>query len=724
MKRTTIKLFCCVIFISLIFCIHSIPACARNTISAGGNHTVGIKTDGTVVAVGAYKYGQCDVENWTDIIEVAAGAWHTVGLKSDGTVVAVGDNGCGQCDVSDWEDIVSVAAGGAFRKGHTVGLKLDGTVVAVGNNDDGQCNVSGWKDIIAIAAGQSHTIGLKRDGTVIATGNNNDGQCDVSKWKNIIAISADDNSSIGLNSKGASFGNINYIRTRNNKTINAIAAGSDYALRLISDGTVDDLGWRGQWFSSKDSLLFTKWQNIVAVAAGGHTGFGLKADGTVVANGENNYGQCNVEDWRNIRIDLSTTIPDATSTNSHSATASDDSSIVDLSSGCFKKNLQELALPIDFRLAMNETNLGAEVAESNVKMRGRSNYIIAIGKRDDSGISKKRVATICGIDKDGERTDGTDNIDIVKLDTVIYSKDTAQILSVITAVMSVCEKSLLTDQILDAAIELCKDAIANGYSQTYIQNGLCYEMSIDFLDQINLEVYASDVLDDKNATNQAGNSKTFSEEMNNRSVYADDDSSNPFNGWTDDQIVFMLGQLKAEINRRGLTCPKDSFASTPNDNYDDYDFSGWSDDDLLLSLEQVKEIITEKGLLGLEKVIPTPKPTNNTSTSKSSPGNNSATSSKNSGSSSKGSTSFYGKDRSRDAWVCAIKYVEDNLKAPSTAKFCKYTDATVMRVGEDEYIVHGYVDAQNSFGATVRQNWTVDLVLTEKGFRDPYLEWG
>ena len=69
--------------------------------------------------------------------------YHTVGLKSDGTVVAVGDNKYGQCDVSEWTDIVAIAAGWS----HTVGLKSDGTVVAVGDNDDGQYDVSGWKDI-------------------------------------------------------------------------------------------------------------------------------------------------------------------------------------------------------------------------------------------------------------------------------------------------------------------------------------------------------------------------------------------------------------------------------------------------------------------------------------------------------------------------------------------------------------------------------------------------
>ncbi|MBI4824434.1 MAG: hypothetical protein HY805_09455 [Nitrospirae bacterium] len=59
------------------------------TIAAGHNHTVGLKEDGTVVAVGASYYGQLNVSGWTNIKAVAAGEALTVGLKKDGTVVAV-----------------------------------------------------------------------------------------------------------------------------------------------------------------------------------------------------------------------------------------------------------------------------------------------------------------------------------------------------------------------------------------------------------------------------------------------------------------------------------------------------------------------------------------------------------------------------------------------------------------------------------------------------------
>jgi hypothetical protein len=69
---------------------------------------VGLRTDGTVVAVGASGSGQCNVGNWTGIIQVAAGGGHTVGVKANGTVVAVGDNDSGQCNVSDWNLVLAV----------------------------------------------------------------------------------------------------------------------------------------------------------------------------------------------------------------------------------------------------------------------------------------------------------------------------------------------------------------------------------------------------------------------------------------------------------------------------------------------------------------------------------------------------------------------------------------------------------------------------------------
>ena len=133
------------------------------------------------MAVGDNEDGACNVGSWKNIVAVSAGVGHTVGLRSDGTVVAVGDNEDGACNVGSWENIVAVSTGDY----HTVGLKSDGTVIAVGYNNGGQCNVKNWKNIVAVSTGCHYTVGLKSDGTVVAVGDNECGQCDVFGWRNI-----------------------------------------------------------------------------------------------------------------------------------------------------------------------------------------------------------------------------------------------------------------------------------------------------------------------------------------------------------------------------------------------------------------------------------------------------------------------------------------------------------------------------------------------------------
>lgn len=71
------------------------------------------------------------VEQWAleDLVAVAAGYEHSLGLKSDSTIVAWGRNDYGQCTVPlPNVDFVAVSGGGY----HSLGLKSDGTIVAWG----------------------------------------------------------------------------------------------------------------------------------------------------------------------------------------------------------------------------------------------------------------------------------------------------------------------------------------------------------------------------------------------------------------------------------------------------------------------------------------------------------------------------------------------------------------------------------------------------------------
>jgi hypothetical protein len=261
-------------------------------VAAGQYHTVGLKSDGSVVALGLNTSEQCNVGSWQNIIQVAAGGYHTVGLKSDGTVVAVGENSYGQCSVGNWTDIIQVAVG--YR--HTVGLKSDGTVVAVGDNSYGQCSVGNWTDIIQVAAGYRYTVGLKSDGTAVAVGDNYFGQCDVSGWTNIVQVAAGGYHTVGLKSDGTAvavgWNDFGQCGVTGWADIMQMAAGYYHTVGLRSDGTVIAVG-----LSNCGQCNVNGWAGIVQVAAGYYHTLGLKSDGTVVAVGLNTDGQCDVAAW-------------------------------------------------------------------------------------------------------------------------------------------------------------------------------------------------------------------------------------------------------------------------------------------------------------------------------------------------------------------------------------------------------------------------------------------
>ena len=63
------------------------------------------------------------------------------------------------------------------------------------------------------------------------------------------------------------------------------------------------------------------------------------------------------------------------------------------------------------------------------------------------------------------------------------------------------------------------------------------------------------------------------------------------------------------------------------------------------------------------------------------------------------------------AITAAEMAVENRLKSPSTADFCSQSEMTISNVGSS-WTVSGYVDAENSFGATVREYWTVTMTLS------------
>ena len=65
------------------------------------------------------------------------------------------------------------------------------------------------------------------------------------------------------------------------------------------------------------------------------------------------------------------------------------------------------------------------------------------------------------------------------------------------------------------------------------------------------------------------------------------------------------------------------------------------------------------------------------------------------------------------AYAAAKNVIRRRLKSPSTADFPFFSVGHTKYIGDKTYLIRSYVDAQNSFGATVRINYSVKLKNTK-----------
>ena len=71
-----------------------------SAIDGGGNFSLALRRDGTVLAWGYNDYGQTTVPaGLNNVTAIATGYVHGLALKADGTVIAWGNNGHGEATV-------------------------------------------------------------------------------------------------------------------------------------------------------------------------------------------------------------------------------------------------------------------------------------------------------------------------------------------------------------------------------------------------------------------------------------------------------------------------------------------------------------------------------------------------------------------------------------------------------------------------------------------------
>jgi alpha-tubulin suppressor-like RCC1 family protein len=172
-------------------------------VASGENHTIGIKTNGTIWSWGYNQYGQLGLGNsgsptndkniptqigtnsdWfpqgvsgTNQSIIAAGAWHTIVRKSNNTLWAWGCNGDGELGLGDFDNRTTPSQVGSDSNWaeidagpwHTIARKTNGTLWSWGYNNVGQLGL-GNSGSPANDKNVPTQIGTNSDWSVISAG--------------------------------------------------------------------------------------------------------------------------------------------------------------------------------------------------------------------------------------------------------------------------------------------------------------------------------------------------------------------------------------------------------------------------------------------------------------------------------------------------------------------------------------------------------------------------
>jgi alpha-tubulin suppressor-like RCC1 family protein len=302
MKKLIIKL----IIISFTFNSYIYSQCF-DKVSCGFEHSLLIKTDGTLWAWGGNLHGE--IGNFTDSYccntylvnldtnweNVRAGYYFSLAKKTDGTLWGWGDNQYHQLSSTNTSTYIYAPTQIGFDSDwlifssgqkHVTTIKTDGSLWSWGDNTYGQLGngtniaesnpirVGLDNDWSTVSLGTFYNLALKSNGTLWAWG------------KNVDYGQLGDGTNVNKNTP-------TQIGTDNNWTI--ISAGNEFAVALKSNGTLWSWGRNGTG-QLGDGTYINKnvptqvgiENNWVSISAGAGHVLALKNDGSLWAWGSNN----------------------------------------------------------------------------------------------------------------------------------------------------------------------------------------------------------------------------------------------------------------------------------------------------------------------------------------------------------------------------------------------------------------------------------------------------
>ena len=260
----------------------------KGLIGCGAQFSVALHHCGKMVYTGTDRWGQEEARAWSGMIALTCGTDYIMALMEDGTLRMAGKPPVDPAHIRMLSCIRSVSVGGS----HLAILLGNGRTVTIGENSRGQCNTTNWPSMTDVVCGHDFTAGITLSGQLFIVGGSRAFRYTARAWQNVAGIFTDETgtnlyaitdegrllSTAHLPHKAKKWRNLVYVSS-NGQVIWAVTSNG----ALLS--------------TKQDSQQLSHRKQYVACAVGAHHALALTKDGQVLSVGNNDFGQCNTQDW-------------------------------------------------------------------------------------------------------------------------------------------------------------------------------------------------------------------------------------------------------------------------------------------------------------------------------------------------------------------------------------------------------------------------------------------